>query len=348
MKNKALVIGDCHFYNAYPSLNYLEEQFSVIRNIIDGNDPKIVVFLGDVFHFRKPDPETITRVLNFFSEIQHEVYIVRGNHDTASKSDESLVTILDILDRRVSNTNVTVIKDTEVIHVEKACLAFIPHYESEDKIVSELNRVQGVMEKFKDTNKIIFGHFGYKGCLNTNGDEDFGLKVDMFRHPTFLGHIHKPVDEGKVHIVGTPYSTSFSEADNPHRYALIDLASGEHEYREINFGLRYLVCDYGSLDSNKEFINDKKYTTILRVYLNQITDQNSVDLRRKIMEEYEVAYVDMKYLPLVSDESHLSTFRPSGMTFDLTDDFINSYVEECNSSIPKDMLLQGLKMLKDS
>ena len=59
---KAIVIGDCHFYNAYPSFDYLGEQFKAIEKIVKTESPEYIIFLGDIFHFRKPDPETIVRV----------------------------------------------------------------------------------------------------------------------------------------------------------------------------------------------------------------------------------------------------------------------------------------------
>lgn len=351
--SKILVIGDTHFTNAYPTFDYLDSQFRTINGIVEAHDVSKVIFLGDVFHFRKPDPETITRVQEFFIKLSYDVnsiIIIRGNHDTASKSDEGLLTVLDVLDAKNSNTKVSVVNTPMTGSAGNCAFVFIPHYENENYIKMMLEMWQTWLDDVGEEypHKFIFGHFGYKGCLNTNGDEDFGLRLDLFRHPTFLGHIHKPIDEGHVHVVGTPYSTCFSESDNKHRYALIDSETGEVEFQDVTFGIRYLQFDYESLQANKEFIKDRMYDTILRVYLNQITDQNSVDLRKKILDEYDVCYVDVKYLPLVDDESHASTFRPKSLAFELDDDFINKYIDECKSLIPKDKLLQGLRLLREA
>ena len=70
--NKAVVIGDCHFTNAYPSFDYLEKQLQTIEHILlDVEDADYIIFLGDVFHFRKPDPETIVKVKVFFVPTKH-------------------------------------------------------------------------------------------------------------------------------------------------------------------------------------------------------------------------------------------------------------------------------------
>jgi DNA repair exonuclease SbcCD nuclease subunit len=345
--NKAVVIGDCHFTNAYPSFDYLEKQLQTIEHILlDVEDADYIIFLGDVFHFRKPDPETIVKVKVFFKRLckfpTKKIFIVRGNHDTASKSDDSLLTILDVLDY----PQINIVYDSKVEEVGECLFGFIAHFERDEEI---LTRLAGVEDKLalSDQKKFIFGHFGYTGCLNTNGDEDFGLSLNVFKHPTFLGHIHKPVDEGNVHVVGTPYSTAFSESDNHHRYAVIDTLTGEYTFKKINFGIRYLCFEYSALEANKDFINDRKYKTILRVLLNNITDTNSVDLRKNIMEEYDVEYVDIKYLPLIDNESHQSSFRPNSLAFDFDDDLIFKYVEECNSLMSKEVILEGLKLIKE-
>jgi DNA repair exonuclease SbcCD nuclease subunit len=344
---KALVLGDCHFTNAYPSFDYLGKQLSTIESIIlEREDVGYIIFLGDVFHFRKPDPETIVRVQQFFRNITSfptkRVFIVRGNHDTASKSDDSLLTILEVLDY----DKITIVKDTLIECVNNCVFGFVAHFEKDEEILVRLAGVEDKLAMHPDDSKFIFGHFGYTGCLNTNGDEDFGLSLNVFKHPTFLGHIHKPTDECNVHVVGTPYSTSFQESDNYHRYALIDTNTGEVEFKRINFGIRYLSFEYAALEANKELIKDKNYCTILRVYLSQITDVNSVDLRKNIMEEYGVEYVDIKYLPLIDNESHFSSFRPKNLVFELDDELINNYVDECKSLLPKDVILQALKLFK--
>lgn len=344
---KTVVIGDCHFYNAYPSFNYLSKQFDTIYKILEKEKPHKVIFLGDIFHFRKPDPETIVAVSEFLRNISYsypglsDIILIRGNHDTAAKSDTNPLTVLDVFHRfhKVS------VYSGNYLHSERINSSityhYIPHYDDEGIILSRLNEVNEC--EFKN---IVFGHFGFRGCINPNGDEDSPLNLEVFKHTTFLGHIHKPQDEGNVHVVGTPYSTSFSEADNKHRYAIIDEDTGQYTFKDITWGVRYLQFDLGSLEANKDFILDNAYTTILRVYISHLLDQNSVDLRKKIMEEYKVAYVDIKFLPMMED-GEKSSYRPKSMMFEVNDELINNYLNEAKTEIPKDLLLQGLKTLKE-
>ena len=64
------------------------------------------------------------------------------------------------------------------------------------------------------------------------------------------------------------------------------------------------------------------------------------------MEEYEVSYVDIKYLPMSDEKEEHSTYRPKSMVFELNDDLITNYINECKTEIPITMLLDGLKLLK--
>lgn len=345
---KAVVIGDCHFYNAYPSFDYLGEQFKAIEKIVKTESPEYIIFLGDIFHFRKPDPETIVRVTKFILGLKNvssnpdpRIILIRGNHDTAAKSDTASLCVLEILDHNLTQANIDVVKDYYCCAFSKDTdFHFIAHYDDENKIKEYLSN-----SKFTKANNYFFGHFGFKGCINPNGDEDSPLSLDVFTNPTFLGHIHKAQDEGNVHVVGTPYSTAFAECDNNHRYAVI-YGDSTYEFKRINHGIRYLQFDLGSLEANKDLISDANYKTILRVYLNQILDQNSVDLRKKIMEEYKVSYVDIKYLPMSDEKEQHSTYRSKSMVFELNDDLIMNYINECKTEIPANMLIDGLKLLK--
>lgn len=349
---KTLVIGDCHFQSAYPSINYLDKQIETIKRILKdqflNNDVDHVIYLGDLFHFRKPDPETITKVKkDLIDRCSGEIYpflrvlttILRGNHDTDSKSDHRLVTILSVLD----SEDCDVVTDTKRYKMSNCTFDLIAHFESDEEV---LERIQA-LPKPETKHHFIFGHFGYKGCLNTNGDEDFRLGVDVFPTRTFLGHIHKSVDEGNVSVLGTPYSTAFSEADNQHRFAVIDRETGEVTYHPINFGIRYLSFEYASLEANKEFISNPEYTTILRVYLNQLTDKSSIDLRKHILDTYKVAYVDIKYLPLVSNDPLVTDYQPKSLVFDLSDEMIEDFVLSTDTPIDKKKILEGLALFKE-
>ena len=60
--SKCLIIGDTHYDTKCDG--YLESQLNATLKIVKDQSPKYVVFLGDIFHHRKPTPEVIVGVHN--------------------------------------------------------------------------------------------------------------------------------------------------------------------------------------------------------------------------------------------------------------------------------------------
>jgi len=101
------------------------------------------------------------------------------------------------------------------------------------------------------------------------------------------------------------------------------------------------------LEANKDFINDPKYFTILRVLLSKLDGFDTLDLRKKLLEEYKVKFVDMKYLPFLDDKVNQSSYYTPETLTELTDDIIDKYISEQKTSIPEADLRKGLELLKN-
>ena len=96
---KTLIIGDTHFHDSNTALRNAQIQAAdVLYEHAMYQRCDRVVFLGDVFDKRKPSPACILDVKEFFDNVQIPTHIIRGNHDSANKSDDGL-TILSLLHR---------------------------------------------------------------------------------------------------------------------------------------------------------------------------------------------------------------------------------------------------------
>jgi predicted phosphodiesterase len=310
-----------------------------IKKIITKEKPSEVIQLGDFFDKRSPSPEAVLsakNLIDFMASRCDKVVIIRGNHDSSTKSDNE-VTILNVFEsdkvfiiNKITRTNNAV---------------FIPHYEDEEIIINELSQVP--------KSSWVFSHIGYKSCLNSLGDEDFQIPFSKFKNPTILGHIHKHNQtsteccNGDVTVMGTPYTTSYTEHGKRNVYGMI--INGELEIKDINHGLRYYVCNYEDLNELKEEISDKNYGTRLRVFLGKLENVDSDNLIKSIISEFGVDYVDIKYMPVFSDDedAELSSFTPDKSMVTITDDIIQSYVDGANTTIDKESLMAGLRLLKN-
>jgi len=333
---KTLVIGDLHFDTKPVGL--LQAQINAVKQIIWAYKDKVenIVFLGDLTMHRRPYPSVLLGLQEVLYEIPISIntYILRGNHDSENKNDDGK-TALSLF----KQNHINVITETRSSLDRKLWL--IPHYEDEERIIKDLERAP--------KGAFVFGHFGYDGCLNSAGDSDFSLSVNSFRNPTILGHIHRfnfrRSEKGcELITLGTPYTTSFTEAGKDNFVAIID--GDDISFEEVDFGPRHLVMNIEDVQKNLEFINDPRYYTMLRVMLNSLeTDQKTV---KEFLEGVNVGYVETKYRKIYHEEYDVGTFDTEDTVLEVTDDIIEEYIHSSSTEIPKQELLNGLKLIYEN
>ena len=347
---KTLLLSDLHFDDKIKGL--IQAQTRCLFDIVKKEDPDEIIIMGDLMMRRRPSPTVLLALHSLIDTIAKwgRVIILRGNHDSETKADDG-VTALSLFHRpphirvitqtthqnRDSFFQPTVPMDAERI--------FIPHYENETKILEVLDNANEGCQ--------IFGHFGYKGSLNSAGDADFSIPLSAFRNNSFLGHIHRfasvsqPVegrDDVTVTLLGTPYTTNFGESDKESYYAILE--AGKVTFEKINHGPRHLVVNYDDLEDAKEFIKDPNYWTLLRVYVNKLSSENTASTAKHILEEYCPEVLDIKFHP-VTDDENLSSFTPSRELFSVNEAIIEDYVDNSQTSLSKEDIMGGLRLLKD-
>lgn len=327
-----LVIGDLHFDNK--PMGMLNAQKEAIIQICKENSQcSNVIFLGDLMTHRNPRPPVLLALKEMLDVVSKdkEVFILRGNHDSVSKSDDG-VTSLSLFE----SDKVKIITHTWTDHKNK--WVFIPHYEEEQNIKDELAVVP--------ENYTVFGHFGYYGVLNSAGDADFSLSLSDFRNPTILGHIHKEGRNGNVTVLGTPYSTNFGEAGKDCYYGII--SEGGLQKIPSTRGPRHLVMNYDLVEENLDWINQDSSPadyTLLRININTIEEDQ--DHIAELCDKLNVGFVEVKYTPLLDDkEDFCVDTRVFASALD--DELIDYYINSSNSKINKEDLLSGLKLIYEN
>lgn len=327
---RTLLLTDLHF-NAKPK-GLLEAQKKCVLDIFRKESPEEVIIMGDIFMHRKPLPRELLAFKDVVLEMGGSAYLhlLRGNHDSETKADDG-ITSLSLFEE----AGVKVITHTWID--PSSSRVFIPHYEDEEIIKKALGEVP--------EGYTVFGHFGYNGSLNSAGDADFSIALSSFNNITYLGHVHRHSNRGKVTILGTPYTTDYQEAGKTNYYGVLDSDRESVEFFEINHGPRHLMFDLSNLQFSKDFINDSKYFNLVRVYLDELSDTQK-DLH-EFIEDLDIGYLDVKYRPVFDEKEELSNYSPSETLFSIDDSTINSYVEDTNSTLTKETLLEGLKLLRN-
>ena len=321
---KTLVIGDTHFHNSNRELRH--EQLKTIKGLYD-LDIDNIIFLGDVFDKRNPSPECVLDVKRFFDSVYKRTYILRGNHDSATKSDDG-ITILSVL----NTSRVSIIKETT--HISAPSLGhdawMIPHYENEEKIKSDLDNAP--------KNCMVFGHFGFDGALNNAGDADCSLELDDFSNPTILGHIHSYCRKRDITVLGTPYTTCFQDMGQKY-YGVV--SEGLLEVFPLDKGPIHLVLTTRNLEDLTKY---KDRHIVARILLDRDDVGFSLyDLKKTYpwVKEW-----DIKFKPTY-DEDMLSEYRSSVELFQINDQIIDDYIEQAQTNWSKKELMAVLAEIKD-
>ena len=262
----------------------------------------------------------LKEVIDYASRFS-KVTIIRGNHDSENKSDDG-VTALSLF----ANDKVNVITQTWYDHKTKR--AFIPHYEDEERIKMDLSAVP--------VGYTVFGHFGYRGALNSAGDADFDLRLSDFRNRSFLGHVHGFIQRKDVTVLGTPYTTNFGETTKQSYYAIME--GSRVTYKPPSSGPRHILLDHSELLENLDFINDPSWFTMLRV----LVDKDSEPIP---YSKLNVAFLDIKWKPCFDGEK-LSNYAPNRTLFTLNEVIIEDYVDSSITTLSKEDIMEGYSLIK--
>lgn len=326
---QTLVIGDLHLDDKYKSL--LDEQLLTVDKIISKEDPHELILLGDLFMHRTPSPRVFVRLKQYITKWSERcvIHMLRGNHDSANKSDDGLTALEVYRDEG----KVYIWNDFGVYNDKY----FIPHYENEESIRDCLAQCPSDAK--------VFGHFGYGGCAHYISESDSIVALSDFQCPTYLGHIHNFKQNGLVTLLGTPYTTNFGEAGAKGYYLILhepSVGASREEYKEVSFGPRHLVCTLEEVKSKLDYINDPNWFTMLRITL--YPEESAYD----IPKELSVNHVDVKVSSSFETGDMISKYKPTRDLFAINEQIINDYVDMCDVSptLTKERLLDGLELLK--
>lgn len=333
--HRVLFITDLHLRSDYVP-GFLNKQVETLVSLVNTKPPDSLVIGGDIFHKRNPGGDELLAFESLLERFKcRNIYVLRGNHDTIHK-DGTSDTTLSLFDNRAK-----IISDTETIRLGSADFDFVPHYEDEAKIVSEVKKCK---------NHVI-GHFGFDGCVS-NGHHHLEAKLKRWHFPkkklVFLGHIHKPkIYDNRIHILGTPYSNSFGEANAQKFTTELIIRDGDIQInrKPINYGIRHVVCTIDELDKKSKSLNFGNFFIMLRIILDRMDEYVERQLQDRLVEDYNVDYLELSFEDVLPKFS--SDYTPDKKLFSLDSDIIGSYIDSRNSVFSKDELMGALNSIRN-
>jgi DNA repair exonuclease SbcCD nuclease subunit len=233
---KVAIITDQHFGARNDSVHFLDFYEKFYRDVffptLKENNIKTLLILGDTFDRRKyvnfySLKKTKEMFFDVLRELQIEVHMLAGNHDTYFKNTND-VNSVDLLLREYDNINV--IDSPQTIHLNygdtSSDVCMIPWIcpENYDRCMSEIQNTNATL---------CMGHFEIAGFAMYRGmPSEEGLEKSLFRKfdYTFSGHYHHKSSNDGIYYLGNPYELTWQDYNDQRGFHLFDLSN-----RELNF-----------------------------------------------------------------------------------------------------------------
>lgn len=206
---KVFLISDLHFGVKNGSMTWFRSQRDFIVNQLiphiqeaKSEGEVLLLCLGDVFDSRASIPNIIGHeVKELFTKLANltDVYILQGNHDSASPVERKYNTLQLVLG---DIKGIHIISETEHLQIAGQDVVLLPWFEQE-----QLNLVEYTAQQ---PAQYIFTH------------ADIIMGSPKLSVPVFSGHVHTPYINGNVRNIGSCFSLDFHDANQQRYYYIWD------------------------------------------------------------------------------------------------------------------------------
>ena len=233
---KFIHLSDLHIGKRVNEFSMCEDQKYILRQIlqiIDDEEPDVVIIAGDVYDKSIPSTEAVELLDSFLYRLakrRSEVFIISGNHDSPERLsfgsrliDGSGIHIAPVYSGEIKPFSV---KGVNIYLLPFIKPAHVRRFFEDEKIESYTDAMRVAIEKMgvdKAQCNILVTHQFVTGS-DTTDSEDLSVggsdNVDASVFEPFdyvaLGHLHRPQNCGseKIRYCGTPLKYSFSEAND--------------------------------------------------------------------------------------------------------------------------------------
>lgn len=219
----AVCISDLHF-----NLNNLELASAALKMAINkSNELQVPLVIAGDLHDTKAiiRAEVANRLLALFTGGPQQVYILVGNHDLINeKGTAHGLNYLGIL------SNVLIIDTVRVFRLLPSQLTLMPY--------------QSATFSITDPAGIIIMHQGVKGAFMGDYIQDkSSIDSELLKNSQVIsGHYHKHQTVGTVTYIGSPYTQSYGEANDPAKGFLVLYSDGSYD-RVLTNLRKHIVID---------------------------------------------------------------------------------------------------------
>jgi DNA repair exonuclease SbcCD nuclease subunit len=323
---RVIIYSDLHLYNHHHLLINSETALSFLSYMKDyaiENKIENIVCAGDFFHTkaRAYAPHVIQGWLRIKDMFKANIkqYIIVGNHD-------------------MSNPNNTM---NSILFMYSDYAKIIPDYyfmDIGDTRLHLLSYSTKMFENFilaEDKKNVLIGHLDVIGFTMSNGFRaNAGFNTDSFSAFDLVvsGHYHMFQQRKNIIYIGSPYQTSFSEANQKHGFMILETDTLEWQFVEYNDAPKYKVIEVSDIRDLNNFKIDGNF-----VKIKLLTDKiNKNQLRNSL---FEMGAVSADIIPL-EDVKEIEKYYDKALGTDPAE-IAGAYIHSLSQlSLDKDKLLK--------
>ena len=342
---KIAIITDTHFGARNDNLNFNDYFFKFYDNVffptLKERDITTCIHMGDVVDRRKYISYRIandfrSRFIERFKELNIDLHIVIGNHDTYYKNTNDVNSMNELVGE---DALTSIYSEPQVVEFDDVPIQFIPW-------INAGNYSKTMEALSKSPAQIAMGHLEVSGFQMYRGQySENGWDKELFRRfdTVFSGHFHHKSDDGQIYYLGTPYQIFWNDFDDPKGFHIFDTKTRELE-RIINphtlFKKIYYDDTQENYDSHDVEQYKEKYVKLIVVNKKDLYDFDKFVDRLLAADAYEVK--------IIEDFSDLDASNVSDDIVENTEDtmtLLDRYVDELDITLNKDRLKNTMRTL---
>lgn len=313
--------------------------------------PNFIIHCGDFFHKIRPNNRAIAfalKQLKRVDELQIPFIMIAGNHSTPKI--EQSTCIFEIFSG-FKNIYTVYNQAYEKISFKNINFHCIPHINSEDKFLQEIELCQTQFTQDKNTKNILLLHASAsKSYLALEfGERIFPIqKVEFLKNFDYVafGHWHKFTQIYKnAFYSGSLERTSLNDKSNEKGFILLDLKD-ELKVEFIKIKIREFLnfeIDFNQLENFLENINEKEVAfKIINLTIKNISFLEDIDLD---LNKIRAVFKSALFLNIKKEVLQAKIFTQNIEVFDLQDRFFEFLNENIQNSDENTRLSQKAKKL---
>lgn len=282
---KSIFLGDLHIGATKDSdyvYNIIEHGLKQVVEYAKKHNIRTLYQAGDWFDTRKAVSQVAMEfnrdvVIPLLESQFTEIYVLVGNHDMHYRHKIRPNSVEELLG---DYDSVTVVDKPMTVDLGKYQLDLFPWMCDENR--------EEIMEFIKNSNSdFSLGHWEldgyefYRGIRSSGDDPQFLRQYEL----AYSGHYHTMNGDSTVQYLGTPYTLTMGDANDPRGFFVFDHDTGEHEIvYNIETWHYKLYFDANTWDKNPKDYANKRVHLVVENLVDDDGKKTNID---KIFDKFE-------------------------------------------------------------